>query len=102
MPKILTAILCASVLLANIDQDIEQIMNSPVEDRYKLMNEIKRKIVKMKQQKRAEAIERLKVIFNSKDQNLSQNPNISKEQQIEDVIKDDIDNIVDEKSENEK
>ncbi|WP_300368917.1 hypothetical protein [Hydrogenimonas sp.] len=60
---------CAAVMLlfinlhaepTDIDREIAKIKAAPPEERVKLMNEFKRKLFKMNQEERSEAIQRLK------------------------------------------
>ena len=51
--------LCHVFLYASIDDEIEAIQNSPIEQRFELMNALKRKITKMKEEERMQTIEKL-------------------------------------------
>jgi len=56
-----------TALLANqIDAQIEAIKNAPVDKRFELMNAFKRKIIRMKEAERIQAIEKLKSVTKSK------------------------------------
>jgi len=49
------------LLFGSIDDDIEA---APIEDRFKLMNELKDKIAKMQEERRMESIDKLKLATN--------------------------------------
>jgi len=51
-------------LFGSIDDDIEAIQKAPIEDRFKLMNELKEKIAKMQEERRMESINKLKLATN--------------------------------------
>ncbi len=60
-------ILCLiSSLYANIDDDIDSIKNASNRDRFKLMNALKKKIIKMKQKERIKAIKKLSRLSNKR------------------------------------
>jgi len=52
-------ILLLSLLYSNIDDDIDKIQKASIKDRYKLMNLLKEKIVKMKEEERLKSILKL-------------------------------------------
>jgi len=52
------------LLFGSIDDDIEAIQKAPIEDRFKLMNELKDKIAKMQEERRMESIDKLKLATN--------------------------------------
>jgi len=65
MIKLITIVLIyTSLLFGSIDDDIEAIEQAPIEDRFKLMNELKDKIAKMQEEKRMESIDKLKLVTN--------------------------------------
>ena len=56
-----------SILLADsIDAQIEAIQKAPVSERFKLMNALKKKLVKMKEKERLEALAKLRTSTKSK------------------------------------
>ena len=69
-------------LFGSIDDDIEAIQKAPIEDRFKLMNELKDKIAKMQEERRMESIDKLKLATNGEliqiDSNETNNTNNSK------------------------
>ena len=60
--------LCAIVLIllsllsaqSDIDKRIERIRNAPIEERYKLMNALKRELIRMREEERLRIIKKLK------------------------------------------
>jgi len=70
------------ILFGSIDDDIEAIQKAPIEDRFKLMNELKDKIAKMQEERRMESIDKLKLATNGEliqiDSNETNNTNNSK------------------------
>ena len=53
-------------LYGNIDDEIDNIRNASNQDRFKLMNAFKKKIIKMKQKERIKAIKKLSSLSNKK------------------------------------
>jgi len=51
-------------LFGSIDDDIEALQKAPIEERFKLMNELKEKIAKMQEERRMESIDKLKLVTN--------------------------------------
>ena len=66
LKSLLLLILLSLSLFANIDTEIEAIQKAPVEERFKLMNAFKRKMVQMQEQERMKAIRKLRFITKSK------------------------------------
>lgn len=56
---IMIAFLLSTLLYASIDDEIEAIQKAPIEQRFKLMNALKKRIVQMKEEKRMTTIEKL-------------------------------------------
>jgi len=63
MTKVILLLLCYRLLYADIDAEIEAIQNASVEERFKLMNAFKHKLIKMRQKERIGAINKLKTII---------------------------------------
>lgn len=53
-------------LCADMDSEIEAIRKAPISERFKLMNAFKKKIIKMQEKERIDAISKLKDISKSK------------------------------------
>ena len=64
---LIISVLAMTLLYANIDDDIQEIQNAPPSKRYKLMNAFKKKLIKMNEKKRIEAIKKLGKKSNSKN-----------------------------------
>jgi len=64
---LIISLLAMTILYANIDDDIQKIQNAPPSERYKLMNEFKKKLIKMNEKKRIDAIKKLGKKSNSKN-----------------------------------
>jgi hypothetical protein len=67
---------CSLLLFCNsIDEEIEAIQKAPVEERYRLMNALKKRIVRMKEKKRLQSIKKLQSVTKGKmikyDENLT-------------------------------
>jgi len=81
--KLITILyLCSILIHASIDDEIEAIQKAPVEQRFELMNALKRKITKMKEEERMNTINKLQEATQGKeikteDSNLSQENNSS-------------------------
>lgn len=56
---IMIGFLSSTLLYASIDDEIEAIQQAPIEERFKLMNELKKRIVQMKEEKRMTTIKKL-------------------------------------------
>ena len=66
MLKTIAIFICFFIpLFGDIDSQIEAIQHAPVEERFKLMNAFKKKIVQMKETERIEAISQLQSITQS-------------------------------------
>lgn len=64
----------------SIDEEIEAIQKAPVEERFKLMNALKKRIVQMKEEKRMNTIEKLQdategEVFVDEENNVTQDDN---------------------------
>jgi hypothetical protein len=66
MKKFILWIFLISSLYSNIDEEIDKIQKAPIKDRYKLMNILKEKIVKMKEEERLKSISKLKLVTQGK------------------------------------
>lgn len=66
MKTILLMILFLLPLWGDMDAQIEAIQRAPVAERFKLMNDFKKKIVKMHEEERLEAMTKLQTITQSK------------------------------------
>jgi hypothetical protein len=57
-----TFVILISILFSNIDDEIDKIQKAPIKERYKLMNILKEKIVKMKDDERIKSILKLQKV----------------------------------------
>jgi len=64
---ILFMILFLLPLWGDIDAQIEAIQRAPVSERFKLMNDFKKKIIQMREKERMEAVRKLQSITQNKD-----------------------------------
>jgi len=73
--KILSTIITLSLLLyANsIDDAIEAIQNAPQEERFKLMNDFKKRFIELQEEDRLKAMHKLIVSHNKENNNIDQN-----------------------------
>lgn len=67
MKAILFMILFLLPLWGDIDAQIEAIQRAPVSERFKLMNDFKKKIIQMREKERMEAVRKLQSITQNKD-----------------------------------
>lgn len=91
MIRLITIILIYTILLfGSIDDDIEAIQKAPIEDRFKLMNELKDKIAKMQEERRMESINKLKLATNgeliTKDTNSTDRNNSNTKENIKKIF----------------
>lgn len=70
------------LLLGDIDAQIEAIQQAPIQERYKLMNAFKNKIIKMREEERLQALKKLQKKTKTKIPTLRQKEQI-KEFEIE-------------------
>lgn len=90
--------LCTTMLFcSSIDEEIEVIQKAPVQERYRLMNVLKKKIARMKEQKRLQSIKKIQLITKGKmimleqnytayEQNVTNIPNQKIEFQNQDIL----------------
>ncbi len=65
--QITIVLICScSILNANIDEQISAIKNASVEERFKLMNAFKKKLIQMKEKERIDALKKLSSQSNKK------------------------------------
>jgi len=83
-----------AMLYGSIDDEIEAIQQAPVEERFKLMNELKKKIVQMKEDKRMQSIKKLQQATNG-ELILDKNSSSNIDRKIENRTQDILDNRVD-------
>lgn len=91
---LLILLLSISPIYSNIDDDIDNIRDASNAERFKLMNEFKKKIIKMKQKERIKAIQKLSKVNNKIDKGLlkEMKKNRQKNSYIESRIQDHIEN----------
>jgi len=88
----------------SIDAEIEAIQKAPVSERFKLMNALKKKLVKMKEKERIEALSKLRASTKSKKARKAigevekRSKNIAR-QHLEEEIENEIENQVQESNE---
>ncbi len=100
----LLILLIPLVLWSDIDAQIEAIQKAPIQERYKLMNAFKNKIIKMREEERLQALKKLQKKTKTKIPTLRQKQKIE-EFQIEehhDIQHDEVDNEEDESHEKEE
>ena len=68
MNRVIMISLLATLLYADIDSEIEAIQKAPVQERFKLMNALKHKLIQMREQERSAAIDKLKSITQKEDE----------------------------------
>ncbi len=56
-----------TILHANIDEEIQAIRHAPITERYKLMNDFKKNLIKMNEKERMEALKKLTKNKNQKN-----------------------------------
>jgi hypothetical protein len=65
MARLASILLIYTILLySSIDDEIDKIQKAPIDERFKLMNELKEKIAKMQEDRRMESINKLKSVTN--------------------------------------
>lgn len=87
------------ILYGSIDDEIEAIQQATVEQRFKLMNELKKKIVQMKEDKRMKSIKKLQQATNGElilDKNSSSNIYKKIENRTQDILDNRVDTGVEE------
>lgn len=77
---IMIGLLSLTLLYASIDDEIEAIQKAPIEQRFKLMNALKKRIVQMKEEKRMTTIKKLQSatqgeVIEREEDNLTQDQN---------------------------
>ena len=100
----LLILLIPLVLWGDIDAQIEAIQQAPIQERYKLMNAFKNKIIKMREEERLQALKKLQSKTKTKIPTLRQKEQIE-EFQIEehhDIQHNEVDNEEDESHEKEE
>jgi len=106
MKSIMLIILFFLPLWGDIDAQIEAIQQAPVSERFKLMNDFKKKIVKMKEKKRLKAIKKLQeTIQNKHDKKFMKalkNKYKERDDELDDLRDDHIDDYRDDMRDNEK
>jgi len=75
-------LLSFTLLYASIDDEIEAIQQAPIEQRFKFMNALKKRIVQMKEEKRMTTIKKLQSatqgeVIEREDENLTQEQNVT-------------------------
>ncbi len=97
---IILFLLCSSPLWANsVDAQIEAIQKAPVSERFKLMNALKKKLVKMKEKERLEALAKLRTSTKSRKaqksiSSLEERSRSIKRQHLENEMDNHIDNEI--------
>ena len=86
MIKVIILTLWYSLLFADIDAEIEAIQNASVQERFKLMNTFKQKLIQMRQEERSNAIDKLKSMAKNPHINASIENSSSEEKILEENI----------------
>ena len=112
MKAILFMILFLLPLWGDIDAQIEAIQRAPVSERFKLMNDFKKKIIQMREKERIEAVKKLQETLQNKSnkqltQTLKNKHKLEKikqerDDELDDLREDHRDNYRDDVRDNEK